>query len=94
MSEVGVSRPKKPKTGGRQKGTPNKMTQLAKDVIAGAAADLGGQKRLVAWAQEDEANERMFWGTIYPKLLPLTVSGDPDNPLRVEWPLPKNKLDQ
>lgn len=94
MSEVGVSRPKKPKTGGRRKGTPNKLTQLAKDVIAGAAADLGGQPRLVAWAREDPANERLFWGTIYPKLLPLTVSGDPDNPLQVAWPLPKNKLDQ
>jgi len=71
------------KTGGRQKGTPNKMTQTAKDAIALAAERLGGTDRLVAWAQEDPANERVFWGTIYPKLLPLQVTGDADNPLQV-----------
>lgn len=71
------------KTGGRVKGTPNKMTQTAKEAIALAAEALGGSDRLVAWAQEDPANERVFWGTIYPKLLPLQVTGDADNPLQV-----------
>jgi hypothetical protein len=37
--------------------------------------------RLVEWAKEDEKNEYTFWGTIYPKLLPLQVGGDPDHPL-------------
>lgn len=63
------------KTGGRQKGTPNKLTVVAKDAIAMAAERLGGVDRLVAWAQEDAQNERTFWGTIYPKLLPLQLSG-------------------
>ena len=36
---------------------------------------------MVAWAKSDPANERAFWATIYPKLLPLTVAGDKDNPL-------------
>lgn len=67
------------KTGGRQKGTPNKTTQTAKDAIAKAAEELGGADRLVAWAKEDQANERVFWGTIYPKLLPLQVNGPGDN---------------
>lgn len=79
---------------GRPRGSPNKTTKSAKDAIEWAANKLGGPTRLAAWAQEDPANERIFWGNIYPKMLPLTVSGDPDNPLRVEWPLPKNKLDQ
>lgn len=79
---------------GRPRGSPNKTTKSAKDAIEWAANKLGGPKRLAEWAQEDPANERIFWGNIYPKMLPLTVSGDPDNPLRVEWPLPKNKLDQ
>lgn len=67
--------------GGRQKGTPNKTTQTAKDAIASAADKLGGTKRLADWAKEDPANERVFWGTIYPKLLPLQVAGDPENPV-------------
>jgi len=71
---------------GRPKGVPNKTTVAAKDAIAKAADALGGADRLVAWAKEDPANEKIFWGTIYPKLLPLQVSGDPSSPLahRVE----------
>lgn len=67
---------------GRPKGVPNKTTVIAKDAIAKAAEALGGVDRLVAWAQEDPSNEKVFWGTIYPKLLPLQVTGDPDNPIQ------------
>lgn len=75
---------KPPRAGmGRPKGSPNKTTQTAKDAIALAAERLGGAARLVEWAQEDPANEKVFWGTIYPKLLPLQVTGDADNPLQV-----------
>ena len=70
------------KTGGRKKGSRNKITTIAKDAIAAAADELGGSDRLVAWAKEDPQNERVFWGTIYTKLLPLQVAGDPDNPLQ------------
>lgn len=70
--------------GGRQKGTPNRTTQAAKDAISQAAEALGGVKRLTAWAQEDPANERIFWGTIYPKLLPLQVTGEGGGPLQVQ----------
>jgi hypothetical protein len=69
------------KTGGRTKGTPNKTTLAAKEAISLAAERLGGTDRLVAWAQEDPANERVFWGTIYPKLLPLQVSGENGGPI-------------
>lgn len=62
--------------GGRPKGSVNKTTAAAKDVIAQAASELGGKDRLIAWAREDPANERVFWGTIFPKLLPLQVSGE------------------
>jgi hypothetical protein len=61
---------------GRPKGVPNKATTAAKDAIARAAEGLGGTERLIAWAQEEPQNERIFWGTIYPKLLPLTVGGE------------------
>lgn len=79
-----MAKPKgSPKTGGRQKGTPNKTTTAAKDAIALAADALGGTDRLVAWAQEDPANEKVFWGTIYPKLIPVMVSGE-DGPVQIE----------
>ena len=68
---------------GRPKGSRNKVTATAKAIIEGAAEQLGGQARLVAWAQEGPANERVFWGTLYPKLLPLQVQGDKENPLHV-----------
>lgn len=64
------------KTGGRKKGTPNKSTTIAKDAIALAAEGLGGTQRLIEWAKEDPSNEKVFWGTIYPKLLPLQVNGE------------------
>lgn len=66
---------------GRPKGSVNKVTAAAKDAIAQAAEDLGGHKRIVAWAKEDAKNEAAFWSTIYPKLIPVQVGGDPDNPL-------------
>lgn len=74
-------KPGTPKTGGRKKGTPNKTTAVAKDAIAQAAERLGGADRLVDWVKEDPMNERTFWGTIYPKLLPLQVSGEGGGPL-------------
>jgi hypothetical protein len=61
---------------GRPKGVPNKATTAAKEAIALAAEGLGGTERLIAWAQEEPQNERLFWSSIYPKLLPLTVGGE------------------
>jgi hypothetical protein len=68
---------------GRPKGLQNKTTRAAKEAIALAADELGGAERMVAWAKEDPKNEAAFWTTIYPKLLPHTLAGDPDNPLTV-----------
>ena len=64
---------------GRPKGSMNKTTREAKDAIAEAAEALGGAKRLVEWVQEEPANERIFWGTIYPKLLPVQLKGAGEN---------------
>lgn len=61
-----------PKRGpGRPKGSQNKVGKAAKEVIAAAAEGLGGLDRLVEWAKSAPENERAFWATIYPKLLPL-----------------------
>jgi uncharacterized protein (DUF2126 family) len=72
---------------GRPPGSQNKIGKAAKEVIAQAAEELGGVDRLVAWAKEDPANEKAFWSTVYPKLLPLTVSGDKDAPVVVAFKL-------
>lgn len=69
---------------GRPKGSLNKTTTSVKEAIELAAVGLGGVTRLVAWAKEDAANERIFWGQIYPKLLPLQVTGDPTAPLSIQ----------
>ena len=71
------------KTGGRVAGTPNKLSTTAKDTIAQVAHLLGGGNRLVAWCKEDPLNERAFWTSIYPKLLPLQVTGEDGGPLDV-----------
>lgn len=75
-NKIGTEKGPKP---GRPKGSPNKIGKEAKEVIAAAAAELGGQKRLVAWAKKDPLNERAFWTTIYPKLIPVTVNGEGAN---------------
>ena len=69
------------KNQGRPKGSPNKTTALAKEAIALAAEGLGGTNRLIEWAKEDPKNESAFWTTIYPKLLPLQVSGENGGPI-------------
>lgn len=69
------------KGGGRKKGQPNKITKQAKDAIMEAADALGGADRIVKWAMEDPINERAFWTQIYPKLMPLQVSGNNGGPI-------------
>lgn len=72
---------------GRPKGVPNKTTQLAKNVISQAADNLGGIERLVEWAREHPANERAFWTTIYPKVLPLQIKADIEGNIAVRGAL-------
>jgi hypothetical protein len=70
---------------GRPKGSVNKVGKAAKDAIAEAAEGLGGVNRLIEWAKEDPLNERAFWATVYPKLIPFTLAGDAENPVRLEF---------
>ncbi len=68
------------KTGGRQKGTPNKRTARAMEAIEMAFENLGGVEGLTAWA---EMNQDAFYGQVWPKILPLQVKhqGDADEPV-------------
>ena len=71
--------PGAPKTGGREKGTPNKVTKQLKELILGALDGVGGQAYLERQAEE---NPGPFL-TLLGKVLPTTLSGDAENPLRV-----------
>lgn len=69
----------KPKTGGRQKGTTNKLTADVKAMVLEALNKAGGVKYLLTQAT---TNPNAFL-TLVGKVLPMTVAGDPDNPLTV-----------
>ena len=64
-----------PKTGGRQKGVPNKTTALARVAIEDAFDHLQGLKKdrkdFKSWA-EDNAGD--FYKLLFPKLLPVQIN--------------------
>jgi hypothetical protein len=63
------------KVGGRKAGGTNITTRCVREMILEAAAGLGGARRLIEWAMEDERNERLFWSQVWIRLLPLQVQG-------------------
>lgn len=72
-------KPGTPKTGGRQKGTPNKTTALLKDAILQAAADAGGDDGLVGYlTAQAVANPGPFMALLG-KVLPMQVAGSGEN---------------
>jgi len=60
------------KTGGRQKGTPNKTTAALKDAILNAFEEVGGQAYLVMVANTDP---RTFC-TLLAKVMPQEINAD------------------
>src|SRR3954468_2972614 len=77
--------PRAAKTGGRQRGTPNKMTKALKEMILGALDDAGGQAYLMQQARDNPA----AFMTLLGKVLPTTLAGDSHNPInsitRIEY---------
>ena len=71
------------KTGGRQKGTPNKVNAALKDMILEALDRAGGVEYLI----EQSATSPTAFMALVGKVLPMTVSGDPDAPLGmvIKW---------
>jgi hypothetical protein len=67
----------RPKTGGRQKGTTNKLTADVKAMILEALDKAGGVDYLLTQAQ---SNPNAFL-TLVGKVLPMQLASDPDNPL-------------
>lgn len=67
------------KTGGRTKGTPNKLTVKVKDAIAQAFDKVGGVDYLVKLAKDDPKTFCMLVG----KIIPLEVTGADGGPIAV-----------
>ena len=65
---------------GRKKGTPNKINADLKAMILGALDKAGGAEYLLAQAKD---NPNAFL-TLVGKVLPMTVAGDPDQPIQHE----------
>lgn len=63
---------------GRKKGTPNKINADLKNMILGALSAKGGQEYLETQA---DLNPVAFMGLVG-KVLPMTVTSDPDNPIK------------
>ena len=68
------------KTGGRKKGTPNKLNADLKGMILGALSNVGG----VQYLEEQAAQNPGPFLALVGKVLPMTVAGDPDNPVKTE----------
>lgn len=64
-----------PKTGGRKKGTPNKVSGTLKEMILTALDDSGGVEYLKRQAKE---NPQAFM-TLVGKVLPMTMQGPGDD---------------
>jgi hypothetical protein len=71
------------KTGGRQKGTPNKTTALLKDAILIAADRAGDREGLVGYLTFQAKTNPAPFMTLLGKVLPTQIGGDPNNPLEI-----------
>lgn len=69
------------KTGGRQKGTPNKTTALLKDAVLEAAQAAGGGDRdgLVKYLTQQAIQNPGPFMSLLGKVLPMQVAGTDEN---------------
>lgn len=67
------------KTGGRQKGSPNKLTASMKEAFREAFDARGGVPALIAWA---ETNETAFYNLVG-RLIPTEMTGPEGGPLTI-----------
>jgi hypothetical protein len=72
-----------PKTGGRKKGTPNKLTVALKEAILEARNNAGGEEGLVGYLTAQAVSKPSSFLALLGRLLPLTAAGDKSNPLNM-----------
>jgi hypothetical protein len=75
---------------GRKKGVPNKVTQDLKTMILTSLSEVGG----VAYLAEQARERPGAYLALVGKVLPLTVAGDPGNPLHIVWPISPPRVDR
>ena len=71
------------KTGGRQKGTPNRLSAALKDDILNAAEAAGGEGGTVAYLTEQARSNPTAFLTLLGKVLPMQVTGEGGGPVNV-----------
>ena len=69
------------KTGGRQKGTPNKVNATVKDNVLAVFNRLGGTAQMAIWATE---NQTEFY-RLYSKLIPSEVNQKTEHSCEVQY---------
>lgn len=69
------------KKGGRAKGTPNRFNADLKEMIIGALNQAGGKEGGQAYLLRQATENPTAFLSLVGKVLPMTVQGDPDNPL-------------
>jgi hypothetical protein len=75
-----VGRPKgTPKTGGRKKGTPNKISSALKDAILQAAENAGGEDGIVGYLVVQALNNPSAFMSLLGKVLPMTIADTVQN---------------
>lgn len=74
-----------PVSPGRPKGVPNKTTALLKDAILKAAQEAGGggEDGMAVYLQQQAKDNPGPFMALLGKVLPMQVTGDPDNPVGV-----------
>ena len=71
--------PGKPKTGGRQPGTPNRLTGAFKEAVQIVYNGLGGHEAFLEWAREN----RTEYYRIASRLIPTEMRQDEDRTVHV-----------
>jgi hypothetical protein len=67
---------------GRPKGSANKVTKELKGMILAALDTAGGEQYLVERANDPKTASAFL--TLVGKVLPMTLAGDPENPVRFQ----------
>ena len=71
----------RPKSGGRRRGTPNRLTTDLREMVLAALDKAGGQEYLVRQANENPKSFLALLG----RLLPLQVGGHDSGPMVIKW---------
>ena len=78
VEESGMPRAKGlPKTGGREKGTPNKLTRAFREAVLTVYQNLGGDKQFLAWAKRNQTG----YYKIAARMIPTEVTGKDGGPI-------------